>query len=205
MTHRRILLAEDNSTNRQLALAILEHAGHEVVVATTGSQALELHARGNIEAILMDVQMREPGGLEAAQIIRRSEQSSGRHVRIIAMTAHAMDGEREACLAAGMDAYIAKPLGRDELLAIIDQFPAPAAAAAVRAADAAPCDADRFIERLGGDADLAREMARTFVRQAGRLVDAVRSAVAGGDADALRRAAHALKGAAGNFNAAGTV
>src|SRR3990167_8037449 len=102
MTHRRILLAEDNSTNRQLALAILEHAGHEVVVATTGRQALVLHPRGNIGAIPLDVQMREPGGLEAAQIIRRSEQSSGRHVRIIAMTAHAIDGEREACLAAGM-------------------------------------------------------------------------------------------------------
>ncbi|MEO7649625.1 MAG: response regulator, partial [Bryobacteraceae bacterium] len=111
----RILLAEDNRINQLVAAAILEKAGHQVLVVSTGEQAVMVSARRDFDAILMDVQMPDMDGFEAARAIRDREGNSGRHVHIIALTAHAMKGDRERCLSAGMDDYLTKPLRPTEL------------------------------------------------------------------------------------------
>jgi CheY-like chemotaxis protein len=112
----RVLLAEDNLVNQTLAVRLLEKRGHEVVVTATGAQALEVLAKaGPFDLVLMDVQMPEMDGFEATVRIRQAEQQKGGHLPVIAMTAHAMKGDRERCLAAGMDGYLAKPLQPREL------------------------------------------------------------------------------------------
>jgi len=121
----RILLAEDNAVNRRLAVHLLEKAGHTVAVAENGSQALAMVQSQRFDVVLMDVQMPEMDGFEATTAIRAFELQTHSHIPIIAMTAHAMKGDRERCLQAGMDGYIAKPINRKELLAIIAEH-APA-------------------------------------------------------------------------------
>ncbi|MCS6925450.1 MAG: PAS domain S-box protein [Candidatus Binatia bacterium] len=115
----RILLAEDNPVNQKLAIRLLEKWGHRVVVATTGAEAVARVAEEAFDVVLMDVQMPEMDGLEATAAIRARERAQGGHLPIIAMTAHAMQGDKERCLAAGMDAYVSKPLKTDELHALL--------------------------------------------------------------------------------------
>jgi CheY-like chemotaxis protein len=115
----RILLAEDNAVNQKLAVRILEKHGHRVTVAANGREALEALVRDQFDAILMDVQMPEMNGLEAAAAIRRNERGTGRHIPIVAMTAHAMKGDREQCLQSGMDDYLSKPIRPQELLVML--------------------------------------------------------------------------------------
>src|SRR5262249_38652655 len=112
----RILVVEDSAANRKLTLAILEREGHTAVIAVNGRRAVELCARETFDLVLMDVQMPEMDGLEATAAIRASERATGRRVPIVAMTAHALHGDRETCLRAGMDDYIAKPIRRRDLL-----------------------------------------------------------------------------------------
>ncbi len=112
----RILLAEDNLVNRTLAVRLLEKHGHAVEVATDGREALRKYKAGKFDLILMDVQMPEVDGFEATAAIRELEKTTGAHVPIVAMTAHALTGDRERCLAVGMDGYIAKPFRAEELL-----------------------------------------------------------------------------------------
>ncbi|HEV2963782.1 MAG TPA: response regulator [Candidatus Angelobacter sp.] len=116
----KILVAEDNAVNQLLAVRLLEKRGHRVVVAETGKTALELFSEQSFDLVLMDVQMPEINGLEVTREIRRLEEKTSRHVPIIAMTAHAMVGDKESCLAAGMDDYVAKPLQAKELFTVID-------------------------------------------------------------------------------------
>jgi CheY-like chemotaxis protein len=117
----RILLAEDNMVNQKLAVRLLEKWGHAVTVATNGKKALAALEQQAFDLVLMDVQMPEMDGLEATQEIRAREmQRLFSHVPIVAMTAHAMTGDRERCLAAGMDSYIAKPLQPEDLRAVIE-------------------------------------------------------------------------------------
>jgi CheY-like chemotaxis protein len=111
----RILLAEDNAINQKLAVRLLEKQGHEVVVAQNGREAVEIWQREEVDLILMDVQMPEMDGLEATRWIRERERETGKHTPIIAMTAHAMKGDRERCLEAGMDGYLSKPIRPREL------------------------------------------------------------------------------------------
>ena len=118
----KILLAEDNAVNQLLAVRLLEKRGHTVTVAATGKLALEAHETQSFDLVLMDVQMPEMDGLEATVAIRQREKKSGKHIPIIAMTAHAMVGDRELCLKAGMDAYVTKPLDVGYLFAAIDEL-----------------------------------------------------------------------------------
>ena len=110
----RILLAEDNAVNQKLASRLLEKHGHNVVTAANGREALERLENESFDLVLMDVQMPEIDGFEATATIRKKEEATGTHLPVIAMTAHAMQGDKERCLAAGMDGYLSKPLNVQE-------------------------------------------------------------------------------------------
>ena len=119
----RVLLAEDNAVNQKIASRVLEKRGYEVTVAANGRLALAALDRAQFDVVLMDVQMPEMDGFETTAAIRARERETGNHIPIIAMTAHAMQGDRERCIAAGMDNYVSKPLKVSELLEILQQFP----------------------------------------------------------------------------------
>jgi len=118
----RILLAEDNLVNQRLASRLLEKQGHVVTVANNGQEALDHLLKASFDLVLMDVQMPELDGLEATREIRKREGSTGEHIPIVAMTAHAMDGDRERCLDAGMDEYMSKPIKANILFEVIDRL-----------------------------------------------------------------------------------
>jgi signal transduction histidine kinase/DNA-binding response OmpR family regulator len=118
----RILVAEDNAVNQRLVIRLLEKRGHRVVLAADGRQAIEALNQGSFDLVFMDVQMPETDGLEATGIIRKKEEKTGKHQPIIALTAHAMTGDRDRCLAAGMDGYLTKPIRPQELDQILDSY-----------------------------------------------------------------------------------
>jgi two-component system, sensor histidine kinase and response regulator len=194
----RILLAEDNVVNQKLALGILQREGHEVVVARTGREAVDAVEQQAFDLVLMDVQMPEMDGLEATQCIRAAEQSQGGHVPIIAMTAHAMSGDRERCLQAGMDEYISKPirLGQlaEKLAMVLPLRVARETPPADSGQNAALVDWDEALRGVGGDRQLLREVVQIFLQEVTPLMDEIRAAIAGHDAAALKRGAHSLKG-----------
>jgi len=117
-----ILLVEDNPVNQKVAATMLEKRGHRVFVASHGREALETLDKEHIDLILMDVQMPEMDGFEATELIRDREKGNGGHIPIVAMTAHAMKGDRERCLAAGMDSYISKPIRAEQLFTVIQNL-----------------------------------------------------------------------------------
>jgi CheY-like chemotaxis protein len=117
---RRILLVEDNPVNRMVAIGLLSKRGYELLVAENGRKALEILDTQAVDLILMDIQMPEMNGFEATAAIRQREAAGGRHIPIIAMTAHAMVGDKERCFEAGMDRYVSKPLRIDDLYAAIE-------------------------------------------------------------------------------------
>jgi CheY-like chemotaxis protein len=122
----RVLLAEDNTVNQKVASRVLEKQGHQVTVASNGREALAALDRAHFDVVLMDVQMPEMDGFETTAVVRDRERNSGRHLPIIAMTAHAMQGDRERCIAAGMDHYISKPLNAPELVQLLEKVSATA-------------------------------------------------------------------------------
>jgi two-component system sensor histidine kinase/response regulator len=190
----RVLLAEDNVVNQRVAVRLLEAYGHAVTVANHGGEALDALAREPFDLVLMDVQMPEVDGFEATRSIREREAGTGRRTKIVAMTAHAMKGDRELCLAAGMDDYVSKPVQKGELARVL------AWATGVAAPDAElPPALDRraALKQLGGDEELFAEIAGLFAADAPGLLDAVRAGVDAGDAGAVKRAAHTLKGSSG--------
>jgi two-component system, sensor histidine kinase len=125
-TGLKILVAEDNAVNQRVAVGLLEKAGHSAVVAENGRVALQMLDAQSFDLVLMDIQMPEMNGFEATAEIRRREQLSGQHIPVIAMTAHAMVGDKEQCLEAGMDRYVSKPVREHELLAAIEDSLLPA-------------------------------------------------------------------------------
>jgi CheY-like chemotaxis protein len=131
-TPLRILLAEDNLVNRKLATLLLQKLGHSVVAAPDGRQAVEVYSNQRFDLVFMDLQMPQMDGFEAMAAMREVEKSTGNHVPIVALTAHAMKGDRERCLAAGMDDYLSKPIQQDELRHILSRH-AKARVAAVAA------------------------------------------------------------------------
>jgi PAS domain S-box-containing protein len=205
----RVLVAEDNATNQKLLLALLEQRGHRVVLTRNGREALERSAAQPFDVILMDVQMPEMGGLEATAAIRARERDAGGHVPIIALTAHAMAGDRERCLAAGMDAYVAKPLRPQELFSAIDPLVAPSGQTGAGGAEGAAASAPepaRMVDRatllasLGGKARLLAEVVGVFLADTPAMLDRLRTAARAGTVDEIAAAAHAIKGAAGLFS-----
>ena len=132
----RVLLAEDNPVNQKLAARMLEKRGHRVSIASNGREAVAKAKEGAFDVVFMDIQMPEMDGLQATAAIRAREELTGGHLPIVAMTAHAMTGDRERCLAAGMDGYVSKPIQRAELFAVLEQVTSGSAVAFVPEAPA---------------------------------------------------------------------
>ena len=196
----RVLLAEDNEVNQELAVRMLEKRGHAVTVAGNGREALAALGGGAFDLVLMDVQMPEMDGLEATAAIREREAGAGRHIPVIALTAHAMKGDRERCLAAGMDGYLSKPIRTAELSEAIARLGlAPAAGGEVAPAAFDPARALALAE---GDRAFLGKLVGLLCDQAPKLLAAMLSAAAAADGRGLERAAHKLKGSAVNFGAA---
>jgi PAS domain S-box-containing protein len=208
-----ILLAEDNAVNQMVALRLLEKQKHRVTVANNGREALEAIEKAGsqgFDLVLMDVQMPEMDGLAATEAIRKRERELGTsfHVPIVAMTAHAMKGDKERCLAAGMDAYLSKPVHTQQLLDVIELLtgsrgetpleppPSPGAKDEV-------LDKKAILAAFEGDEDLIREVIGLFLQECPQQMAAIRSAVEDRDAQKIFRAAHSLKGSLSNFAAAG--
>jgi two-component system, sensor histidine kinase and response regulator len=205
----RILLAEDNAVNRLVATRLLEKGGYEVVVAENGRDAVDLASREDVQLILMDVQMPEMDGFEATQEIRAREQTTGKHLPILAMTAHAMKGDREKCLAAGMDDYLTKPIRTARLFELIGQYTKSESAPVKAREEREPMetettqtwDLERALARVCGDRDLLGELMAIFETECPKMIAVIRSAIRSGDAATLELNAHGLKGAAANFSA----
>jgi two-component system sensor histidine kinase/response regulator len=198
-----ILLADDNAINRELGVRILTKRGHLVTVVENGIQAVEAVESQGFDLVLMDVQMPKMDGLEATGAIRKNEQNTGGHIPIVAMTAHAMKGDRERCLAAGMDGYISKPIRAQELLQTVESLTSESTSPIDTSVDPAEAVLDRkaALARIDGDEALFADLAKLFRDESPRMLSAIRSAVAAKNADALHRAAHFLKGSVATFAA----
>jgi PAS domain S-box-containing protein len=180
----QILVAEDNAINERLVLLLLQRLGYDAEVARTGVEAVEAVRAQPYDVVLMDVEMPELDGLEATRRIRAAARDR-RAPRIIAVTANVMQGDRDACLAAGMDDFLAKPIRLEELDAAL-------ARCELHGADTLDAAAVAQLRAVGG-AELAAELTESFLAETPLLIAALRRACAEGDADALRRGAHTLK------------
>ena len=202
-----LLVVEDNTVNQEVALGILEKLGYRADVVADGRSALSALAEKDYDLVLMDCQLPEMDGYEATRRIRQPDTAVRNHdIPIIATTAHALAGDREKCLDAGMNGYVSKPLRHEALEQAIEHWTggtlAPMAPAAApeptRSAPAVAFDGEDFVERLMGNEDLARRLVRGFVddmpQQIARLAQAVNSL----DSQTVRLVAHSIKGAAAN-------
>jgi len=219
----RALLAEDNSVNQTVARCMLESLGLVVDIAGNGREAVDRAAATHYDLILMDCQMPELDGFAATAEIRRSEQGSGNHLTIIALTANALDGDREICIAAGMDDYLAKPFSREQLAATLKRWlapltvapvsktPASPPAASARTDPAATVAADgpinpralNLIRHLPGanGAALVDKVIRAYLAETPLRLEQMQAAAKTGDAEALRKAAHSMKSSSANVGA----
>lgn len=200
-----ILVAEDSPVNLKLVVRMLEKRGHTVTSSTNGREAVAALAGEPFDLVLMDVEMPEMDGFEATATIREKEKAGGGHIPVIAMTAHAMKGDRERCLATGMDGYVSKPIRAQELLETIDRVVAgeakPKVGVSTTSRQDDAIDWLAAIAHLEGDVELLKEIAAMFVEQCPGLVSRMRDAVAGMNAAEIERAAHTIKGSVGNFAA----
>jgi two-component system, sensor histidine kinase and response regulator len=208
----KILLAEDNPVNQKLAIRLLEKAGHGVVLADSGAEAVaawKQTAPSGFDLVLMDIQMPVMDGMEATAAIREREKKTGEHVPIIAMTAHAMRGDKERYLAAGMNGYVSKPIHPTTLF---DEIERVLVRGKEKKANRVPSqeqpdhlDRASLLDRVEGDHELLVEMIHLFLEDAPQLLAAMRQALEGRDMPVLERSAHSMKGAASNFSADTTV
>lgn len=202
----RILLVEDNVVNQRVALKILKKYGYDADVAGNGREALAACSHKHYDIILMDVQMPDMDGYEATAHIRDKQANSGQRSIIIAMTAHAMKGDRELCLSAGMDDYLAKPLEPRTMIGVLERYcpveESPVETPPAReSSGAVPLDRETLLRRVEGDEQVYREILEVFVSETpGQLAEA-RKALGEQDAELLTRLAHTVKGAAGNISA----
>ncbi len=221
-----VLVAEDHPVNQKYALRVLQKLGHAVALANDGTEVLSMLRESRFDAVLMDVQMPNMSGMEATAAIRAREAIDGGHLHIIAMTANAMQGDREACLAGGMDDYVSKPIQIERLIDALNRItPQPL----TTTSDTRPLDRDRTapepvgraagapaqagveqqagvfckeaaLLKMGGDEELLKEVVVAFLEACEETVEAVDAAVRANDAKALRRAAHTLKGSVATFS-----
>ena len=197
-----ILVAEDNPVNQALAVRLLEKTGHKVSLAQDGAEAVALAKGERFDVIFMDVQMPGMDGFAATAEIRRHEQERGFHTPIIAMTAHALSGYRDRCLAAGMDDYICKPVKVPELRRLLDRFGAEPENQAQAPAHPELWNPQQALEQADGDTHLLVDVLSIFLEESGKLMDRMRQAVEKGDSPGLEKAAHGLKGELGCIAAA---
>jgi len=196
----RILVAEDNAINRKVTLGLLRKRGHRVVAVEDGHRALAALELGSFDVILMDVQMPGLNGLDATAAIRAREKAHGLpHTPIVALTAHAMKGDRERCLKAGMDGYVPKPVEAEELFEAIERIAngrrREDGAADTSAPVTAVLDREIMMRHVGADPEVFLEMVKAFNEECPRLLAEIRSGITRGDAAHLQHAAHSLKGA----------
>ncbi len=216
-----ILLAEDSPVNQRVATVMLEKWGHRVSIALNGRQAIAMFKRHHFDLVIMDVQMPEMDGLEATRAIREFERTAGTHVPIVALTAHAMRGDRDRCLASGMDAYVTKPIRSKELARVIyemmDHKPQSAACElanepmgsslatnleaepgslniAANGQSKAHVDLTQALESIDGNRQLLIELIEIFSEESSKLADEITSSIDTGDVATLRRATHTMKG-----------
>jgi signal transduction histidine kinase/CheY-like chemotaxis protein len=199
----RILLAEDNLVNQELAFSLLTKRGHSVAVVANGQEALALLTKETFDLVLMDIQMPVMDGFQTTEAVRNSETGTRTHLPIVAMTAHAMKGDREKCLAAGMDGYVSKPINIKALVQEMDrvtlgrELERPELAIA----NAHPLvNMKKLMLQVDGDLDLLRSMVSLFVVEVPDSLAAIRTAVESNNAESLSRLAHTLKGMVSNFS-----
>lgn len=201
----RVLLAEDSPTNKMLATAILREAGFVVTGVSNGRELLEALRAGAYDVILMDIFMPEMDGIEATKTVRTLPGSRGQ-LPIIAMTAYALESDKQSCLDAGMNDYVSKPIRKQELLEVVTRWvgqSAMAEEAPVHTPSAVVIDT-RVLEALERETDptLLMDLARAFVTETASRLSSISAAVPARDVGALEREALALKGGAGTFGAA---
>jgi CheY-like chemotaxis protein len=199
----RVLLAEDSVVNQKLAIGLMEKHGHSVVVANNGKEAIAALASHRFDVVLMDVEMPEMDGLEATAVIRVKEKQTGEHIPVIAMTAHAMKGDRERCLEAGMDDYVSKPIRAQQLFDTLESVLGCATTSNLRCRESVVARDEiewlQVLDAVGGDRDLLRTLVDDVLVEAPRLVQELRDAIEDGNTEVVRTTAHALKGCIGNF------
>lgn len=206
---QHILVAEDNIVNQRLATRLLEREGHQVEIAASGRQALELLERKRFDLVLMDLQMPEMDGLEAALQIRRRERGSGKRIPIVAITAQASESDRQRCFEAGMDAYVTKPVRVRELMSMIESVIPGGSLMNIDAngrlmeQQLQQLDESVALSRVGGDRGLLREVVELFLDDYPGVLEKIRTAVSTHDANALEHYAHSLKGSVSTFGAKG--
>ncbi|MBI1902522.1 MAG: response regulator [Planctomycetia bacterium] len=221
-----VLLAEDTPANQKVVTAILTKRGHRVQIARNGREAVEMAAQCDFDVVLMDVQMPAADGFQATSAIRNLRPPAKARVPIVAMTAHAMRGDREKCLDAGMDAYLSKPVDAAELISVVERFAPPAARGhegngsesgsarqpmarqTKRRSQPAECDGTRSVmnrqaalKRLAGDERLFSELVGFFEDDAPGLLGQADEGIRNGNPEQIQRAAHTLKGLAAGFQA----
>jgi len=195
----KVLLAEDNRANQRLAIALLQKWGHDVTLAESGKQAIDYWESDSFDLIVMDVQMPEMDGLQATQEIRRREGQRGGHVPIIAMTAHALAGDREKCLDAGMDGYTSKPLRIQELHQAIAEFFATESSSDTQQAPAdsttePTIDWSHALRACDGDKDLFLDLLNLFLEETPELLNSLDKAIEEKNNEAIHRSAHTVVG-----------
>lgn len=203
----RILLAEDSLVNQRLAIGTLERLGHQTTVANNGLEVLSQLQRNSFDVVLMDIQMPELDGLETSKRIREQEKRTGGHLPIIAVTAHALKGDRERCLEVGMDGYVSKPIRQRLLIEEIERVlgtavaPRPVSAADVPPSGVSAVDWQVALDYCGGDPALLRDIAEAFLEEWPKRTTEIRRGLEEPDFELLHRAAHTVKGSMRYFGA----
>ena len=202
----QILLAEDSIPNQKLAIGLLSKWGHTVTVANNGREAVEMSAASQFDLVLMDVQMPELDGLQATERIRDREKATKRRLPIIAMTAHAMSGDREQCLAAGMDSYLTKPIRVKELQGALQKFFGSSHSASPALGDKGSNGAGRInwqaaAETVQDDPELLQIIVDAVLEEIPQMLSQLKAALATEDAAIVRRSAHTIKGNLRTFEA----
>ena len=201
----RVLVAEDNEVNRALAVRLLAKRGHEAVVVATGLEALAAWENGRFDLILMDLQMPQMDGIAATAAIRDRERARATYTPIIALTANAASTDEARCLAAGMDAFISKPVRiaafYDTIAAVLDRGASTTTGETVLSEVPEVFDLASALEAVDGERELLNGMIAIFMRQTPRVMQDIDTAITAGDAGALEIAAHKLKGSIAMFGA----